>query len=892
MVAFMKIGASFENDVQTPLRHPHIPQNNRVLGAVFILDNVLLPLLRNEISMKMNKRESKLMSSLHLNHAKKFASRVCKFVDCHDRGTQFVAPTSLEMFGIEGKAPEGEGDANSEHLDMNQLARLVNQWNDVLVQTLNREGGEKPRNDLPIGEVDFWRRRHVFLSDIVEQLNQPSVKFVLSMMETSLEYSLLFSSIQKNIVTTQKLALEAADNSKFLSTLERHLRTIQEGSLPSMITALPSLVDGISMVWSISRYYYREDKLFPLMKKIASQIASRVTCFINIAEFAEDTSLSVLKDRVSLSITLLESWKTAYAQARDSIGKSGKKLSKWQFAAESMFRQTDHTTNVCNDIIFIIDSLNNFKLFHSPDMLDVIDEDEHSSQIIYLVNSLRRKIFVCDYDIFDVTNEEKWHQTIVALPGEISHMTGQAEMAIVGAFQKVRSSEVAYELLLKLNGMQDCRHFVQTLIEDRHHDILHMYEKELHQARRYYEKYIISPPLCWRYTKSPGYIAAVNDVHRRVKKSMLLFKHHGLITSCSYGRSIKDQYIEFSKEVDSFKSKNYDDWTLVASDVCRDVLHSPVLVKIKKERSTAQSLIKMNFPDRLRVMISEGKRFCSLGYIIPERISYFIILQPLFESYITGLEQIAYAYNSLKFSSVERDILKGQIDRMDRILFPGFSYINWSSQSIPAYINEAKTAIGAFRIALTETRKHSSSMEKSMLSLAKMSLAGRNHGSTFSEKVIETVEGYHIDIEQIYSKICTLVANIDTICHSSPECNDIFLSTLSPFGMCHKYWGTILHDSLFEMFVRSMIEIFHHVILRRRKLRSIIAEENRCISDRTILKHAINRIYCTTACLVKLGRVDKFNDSSYFLSDSALFILASTIIEQYNRFEDNYGGEE
>lgn len=612
----LNLDASFENDVGTSVHLTHIPQDNSVLGAVFILDNVILPLLRNEISV-----ESKLRSSLHLNYAKKFASRVCKFVDCHERGVKLDVPKSLEIFVIEGKEPEhlcckGKDAGNVETLfDKDELKRLGIQWNEVIIQALENESKETPKSDMPMGEVDFWRRRHIYLSSIVEQLNNPNIKYALDMIEKSPDFPLLFSNIQKNIDAITRLAIEAADNSKFLNTLERHLRTIQDGSLPSMISTLPSLVDGIRMVWSVSQYYCREGRMLPLLKKIASQIVSRITCYLQISEFRQENSFSILKERVEQSKKLLECWKIACTQARDNIENFGKKHRPWEFDAEPLFHQTDYMAAVCNDIAFIIDSLNDVQVFCSPEILSMIDEDDEAiNQIVSLVNSLTRKIINCDYDIFDVENEVKWHETINMFPDNIANIKKHAEMAIENASPKLR------------NG-----NFVQNLFKYGHDDILQRYEIELKQARRCYEKYKISPPLCWRYTKSPGQLAAITDVHRRVKETMVNFKKHGLMMSCSYGKRIRQQYMEFSKDIDSFKSSSYADWALTVCDVCRNVLHSPLLSKVAKAGDTSKIFIEINFPEKVRLLISEGKLFSSLGYIIPESLSRLILLQPVFE---------------------------------------------------------------------------------------------------------------------------------------------------------------------------------------------------------------------------------------------------------------------
>ena len=73
-----------------------------------------------------------------------------------------------------------------------------------------------------------------------------------------------------------KLYLEAKDNVKFLTTLERHFKHIAEGSFSTILDTLPSMVNGLRMVWVISRHYNTDERMAPLMENIAETMARRI----------------------------------------------------------------------------------------------------------------------------------------------------------------------------------------------------------------------------------------------------------------------------------------------------------------------------------------------------------------------------------------------------------------------------------------------------------------------------------------------------------------------------------------------------------------------------------------------------------------------------------------
>ena len=64
--------------------------------------------------------------------------------------------------------------------------------------------------------------------------------------------------------------VEAKDNVKFLSTLERHFKNIHEGTMSTIKDTLPSMMNGIRMVWIISRHYNTDERMVFLMEPITS----------------------------------------------------------------------------------------------------------------------------------------------------------------------------------------------------------------------------------------------------------------------------------------------------------------------------------------------------------------------------------------------------------------------------------------------------------------------------------------------------------------------------------------------------------------------------------------------------------------------------------------------
>jgi dynein heavy chain len=79
-----------------------------------------------------------------------------------------------------------------------------------------------------VSEINFWRDRNAALSALYEQLNMEHVHNMIEVMELAKVGSL--ETFKKHLSDLLKLYIEAKDNVKFLTTLERHFKNISNGT--------------------------------------------------------------------------------------------------------------------------------------------------------------------------------------------------------------------------------------------------------------------------------------------------------------------------------------------------------------------------------------------------------------------------------------------------------------------------------------------------------------------------------------------------------------------------------------------------------------------------------------------------------------------------------------
>ena len=221
---------------------------------------------------KVNVAESRAKAMLRdefLISMQKFASSITRTIQ------QIEGEVRLEIPDLELSDNIEEVVANVELMD--QIREICHEWTRLVRTALEVQTKKVPQGKGPLAEIDFWRERNAALSALVEQLKIPMVAKMLE------AYSHLESDFDDVKSELNKYYVEAKDNVRFLSTLERHFKNITHGAtFQVVIETIPSMMNALRMVWIISRHYNKDERMVPLMERIAWELAERVDKVINI----------------------------------------------------------------------------------------------------------------------------------------------------------------------------------------------------------------------------------------------------------------------------------------------------------------------------------------------------------------------------------------------------------------------------------------------------------------------------------------------------------------------------------------------------------------------------------------------------------------------------------
>ena len=162
-----------------------------------------------------------------------------------------------------------------------KLENAMDVWGRLISVTVDEHLAKQPQGNGPLATIDHWKEVNSALSALYEQLKLPSVQKIVTVLKISNAQS--FSMFEVHRSELNKYYLEARDNVKFLSTLERHFKNIAHGSnFTIILETLPGMMNALRMVWVISRYYNTDERMVPLMERVAWELCERVARVVNL----------------------------------------------------------------------------------------------------------------------------------------------------------------------------------------------------------------------------------------------------------------------------------------------------------------------------------------------------------------------------------------------------------------------------------------------------------------------------------------------------------------------------------------------------------------------------------------------------------------------------------
>lgn len=171
--------------------------------------------------------------------------------------------------------------SNGEQLDLelkSAIEESIIKWSSIINDVMKEKSclgmgdGEHP---VPLREVAFWEKRLKTLESVYEQLRDPRVKKMASILElTESVYYSCFKILFRNVVAG---VAEARDINLFLKPLSKHFENLETNNFSDSKKFLRPMIHCICLLWANSRYFCLNSKITLLLREVGNSIVQEST---------------------------------------------------------------------------------------------------------------------------------------------------------------------------------------------------------------------------------------------------------------------------------------------------------------------------------------------------------------------------------------------------------------------------------------------------------------------------------------------------------------------------------------------------------------------------------------------------------------------------------------
>uniref|UniRef100_A0A3Q3B280 Dynein axonemal heavy chain 10 n=1 Tax=Kryptolebias marmoratus TaxID=37003 RepID=A0A3Q3B280_KRYMA len=349
---------------------------------------------------------------------------------------------------------------------LEKLEQCVMNWQAQITIVIEEQQSKKPQGPGPLAEIDLWQERASVLSALCEQLKQPVVEKILSVMAKT--NASVVHTLNETVAELTKYHLESDEIARFLKTLERHFMNLATGAnFAIMLETIPHMMESLQIVWMISCHYNSNECMVPLLERIAWQLCERVAQGVDVHKLFENREEA--KSTVFEAKQVLEQWKLSYFEMRAEIEKSGR-AARWEFDRKKLFDRSDYMASVCQDLCNVFQVLQEFNNIFSREL-------KGGKEVMNKVDGLVLPIEEVSFNPFSISKKSNWKMIIQEFDTNMKAIERESIEFLDQSLNTLHSSAAAFEMLQELKQTPSTKAINNHLMK-KFNDILIQYCRE------------------------------------------------------------------------------------------------------------------------------------------------------------------------------------------------------------------------------------------------------------------------------------------------------------------------------------------------------------------------------------------------------------------------------
>uniref|UniRef100_A0A3B5A058 Dynein heavy chain tail domain-containing protein n=1 Tax=Stegastes partitus TaxID=144197 RepID=A0A3B5A058_9TELE len=680
---------------------------------------------------------------------------------------------------------------------LEKLEQCVMNWQTQITIVIEEQQNKKTPG--PMGEIVLWQEHASVLSALSEQLKQPAVEKIIEVM-TKADAGVV-QTLQETIAELTKYRLVSESNVDFLKTLERHFMNLATGAdFFVILKTIPDLMESLQIVWMISCHYNTNERMVPLMEKIAWQLCERVAQVIDVHTLFKDKR-EVAISTVHEAKQVLDQWKSSYFEMRAGIEELGQ-YSRWEFDRKRLFERSDYMASVCQDLYNVLQILEEFHNIFGPELKNVTGDPKRIDEVLCRVDNLVLPFEEVDFDPFSIFKMSSWKMIMQEFDTTVQAIEGEAINFIDQSFKTLRSSAAAFEMLLKFKHIRS-RELVNNHLMKKFNDILAQFCKEVDSINEIFETMKDKPPLSKNEPPVTGAIRWAQFLFRHIKQTILPFLKVPEMVASEQGKAAKDKYVELALRIKDYEVNKYECWQEETEQNLPLLMKKTLLDVPPTEISLERGIRYMvNFAPEIWETISEANYLSALGYSLSD-MPLNVALQK------DKLIKLVNCYHSVMESLSEAHIimLAPHIKAVRKVMLFGCKRANWNSIGIPEFITRSIQAVSMFQSLVNQIHNNEKEIDSKlqslmMANLLKFPMPDKSSDLPGVKKFCEHIERERVKTINLLSRKYTAIGFLIT------TTEHLIMETSSGKAKCmasyYMYWERKVLDALIQLVLRNI----------------------------------------------------------------------------------------
>ncbi|XP_023388715.1 dynein heavy chain 5, axonemal [Pteropus vampyrus] len=550
----------------------------------------------------------------------------------------------------------------------------------------------KEADDLgPRAELEHWKKRLSTFNYLLDQLKSPDVKAVLAVLAAA--KSKLLKTWREMDIRITDASNEAKDNVKYLYTLEKCCDPLYSGDPISMIDAIPTLINAIKMIYSISHYYNTSEKITSLFVKVTNQMISACKAYITNNGTASVWSQpqDVVVEKISSAIKLKQEYQDCFHKMKQRL-KQDPNEKQFEFSEMYIFGKFETFHRRLAKIIDIFTTFKTYSVLQESKIEGLEDMVTKYQGIVATIKKKeynfldqRKMDFDQDYEEFCKQTNDLHVGYIITFLLTVTYLFFPfSVMPLIMIHSEGRASSSRRLNIPNLG------------IDDKYRRILEHYGADIDMISKLYTKQKGDPPLGRDQPPIAGKILWARQLFHRIQQPMQLFQQQPTVLQTAEARPVIRSYNRVAQVLLEFEVLYHRAWLQQIEEI-HIGLEASLLVK-----SPRTGELFVNFDPQILTLFRETECMSQLGLEVSPFAAALFQKRDVYKKNFSNMKMMLAEYQRVKskMPPVVEPLMGPHLATVEAALQPGLAALTWTSLNIETYLDHAFAKIRDLELLL------------------------------------------------------------------------------------------------------------------------------------------------------------------------------------------------